>query len=87
MVNRKNLTYEQRLGLLHFLLERYNGDTLERGALAAGAFFVSVVKSAVTRLWRSWVLRHENALNEKWDVTSGKINNRAPIKYVPEEFV
>ena len=29
--------YEQRLGLLHFLLQRYQDDTLKQGALASGA--------------------------------------------------
>ena len=87
MVNRKNLTYEKRLRLLHFLLQRYHNDTLERGALASGATFVSVTRGTVTRLWQKWRLKHINAINGEWDVTSGKKNNGRPIKYVPDEFV
>ena len=48
IVNRKNLTYEKRLGLLHFLLQPYTNGALARGALAAGAAFVSDVKSTVS---------------------------------------
>ncbi len=87
MVNRKNLTHEQRLGLLHFLLRRHHDDNLERGALAQGAAFVSVAKSTVTRLWKIWVLKHENSVNGEWDVTSGKNNNGRLVKHIPDEFV
>jgi hypothetical protein len=71
MVNRKTLTYEQRLGLLHFLLERRQNNSLERRALANGAAFISVTKVTVTRLWQQFRFKHENALNGGWDVTSG----------------
>jgi hypothetical protein len=56
MVNKKNLTYEKRLGLLHFLLKQYQNGTLERGALARAADFLSVVPGTVSRLWNGWVL-------------------------------
>jgi hypothetical protein len=87
MVIRKNLTYEQRLGLLHFLLKRYNNRTLERGALARAADFLSVARGTVSRLWNGWVLKQAKSLNGEWDVISAKNNNGRPVKYVPEEFV
>jgi hypothetical protein len=71
MVNRKTLTHEQHLGLLHFLLERRQNDSLERGALANGAAFISVTKVTVARPWQQWRFKHENALDGGWDVTSG----------------
>jgi hypothetical protein len=87
MVNRKNLMYENRLGLLHFLLNCCHNGTLERGALARAADFLSVVRGTVSQLWNGWVRKQANSLNGEWDVTSGKKNNRGPVKYVPEEFV
>ena len=54
VMNRKTLTCEQRLGLLHFLLERRQNNSLERGALANGAAFVSVTKVTVAQLWQQW---------------------------------
>jgi hypothetical protein len=80
MVNRKNLTYEKRLGLLHFLLNCNQNDTLERGALASGAAFVSVTHGTVSRLWKSLRLKHINSANGEWDVTSVKIDNGWPVK-------
>jgi hypothetical protein len=87
MVNRKNLTYEQRLALLHFLLKGYHNHTLERGALARAADFLSVARGTVSRLWSRWVRKQANSLNGEWDVTSAKKNNGRPVKYVPEDFV
>jgi hypothetical protein len=87
MVIRKNLTYEQRLGLLHFLLLHYDNDTLEQGALAHGAALMSVTRGAVSRLWKDWVLKHTASLNGEWDVASGKETNHGTIKYFPEELL
>jgi hypothetical protein len=87
MVIRKNLTYEQRLGLLHFLLQPYDNDTLEWGALAHGAALMSVTRGTVSRLWKGWCLKHTASLNGEWDVTSGKKTNHGTVKYVPDEFV
>jgi hypothetical protein len=87
MVNRKNLTYEIRLGLLHFLLKWYHNGTLERGDLARGADFLFVVPRTVSRLWNGWVLTQAISLNEEWDVTSGKKTNLGLVKYIPDEFV
>jgi hypothetical protein len=87
MVNRKNVTYEKRLGLLHFLLKRYHNGTLERGALARGADFVSIVHGTVSRLWNGWVLKQAISLNREWDVTFWKKTNLGPVKYIPDEFV
>jgi hypothetical protein len=79
MVNRKNLTYEQRLGLLHFLLKHYHNGTLERGALARAADFLSVVQGTVSRLWNGWVLKQAMSLNGEWDVASGKKLIEVPL--------
>ncbi len=48
---------------------------------------MSVAKSTVTRLWKNWVLKHENSVNGEWDVTSGKKINGRPVKHVPDAFV
>jgi hypothetical protein len=63
--------HEQRLGLLHFLLQRCQNDNLERGALKTAAAFVFVAPGTVSRLWKEWHLKHTNSLNGEWDMTSG----------------
>ena len=86
MMNRKNLTYEQRLGLLHNLLKRHCNHKLVWSAFLKGADLLSVRATAVILLWKGWLFPHKNSLNGEWDVTSGKINNFQPVKYVPGEF-
>jgi hypothetical protein len=87
MVNSKNLTFEQRIGLLHFLLKRYQNGNLEQGVLAGAADSLSVVRGTVSRLWNGWVLKQAISLNGEWDVSSGKKTNGGPVKYIPDEFV
>jgi hypothetical protein len=83
-VNRKNLTYKQRLGLLHFLLKHYHNGALERGALARAADYLSIVRGTVSRLWNQWVLKQGISLNGEWDLEK---NNGRPIQYIPDKFV
>jgi hypothetical protein len=73
MVVRKNSTHQQLLGLLHFLLQRCQNDSLDRGGSRTGAAFASIAKGAVGRLWREWHLRHTNSINGEWDVTSEQV--------------
>jgi hypothetical protein len=87
ILNRNNLTYQKRLGLVHFLLQRDDNDTLDWGALAHGAAFVSVRGGTVSTLWKGWCLKHTASLKVEWDLTFEKKNKSGTFKYVPDEFV
>ena len=86
MPTAKNLTQADRLALLHFLLERLEGDTLARGALAEAHRQFGYSKPTITILWRKWVARHTASETGEWDVTSDKTRNGSAIKYDREEL-
>jgi hypothetical protein len=87
ILNRNNLTYQKRLGLLYFLLQRDNNDTLDWGALGHGAAFVSVRCGSVSTLWKGWCLKHTASLNVEWNMTFVKKTKSCTVMYVPDAFV
>jgi hypothetical protein len=86
MPTARNLTQTERLALLHFFLERLDGDTLERGALAEAHRQFGYSKPTLTILWKKWVARRAASETNEWDVTSDKKGNGSGPKYDPEEL-
>ena len=86
MPTAKNLTQTDRLALLHFLLERLEGETLARGAFAAAHRQFGYARLTISILWRKWVARRAASETGEWDVTSGKTSNGSAPKYDCEEL-
>ena len=49
---KKNLTNEQRQGVLHFLLERLNGEQLQLNAINDAAAKFDVSRLTISRIWK-----------------------------------
>jgi hypothetical protein len=63
MVNRKNLTDEQRIRLKNYLLEHLANDVMPHGISREAALEFSVMQQTVFRLWKGWRASHATALN------------------------
>ena len=81
MPTAKNITTAIRNSLLHFLLERLEGDTLQRGAIAEAGRHFGFSHQAVSKLWKKWVAVRAASLTDAWDVTSDKTKNGPSPKY------
>ena len=72
MVGKKNLTVEERQQMLVFLLERYNGTRLERGAMVKAAASFGVSGTTISCNWKSWVKMKDSTENGRWIVDNPK---------------
>jgi hypothetical protein len=81
MPTAKNITQTDRLAILHFLLERLEGDALEHGALAQASRQFGFSRPTLTILWKKWKARRAASETGEWDVTSDKKSNGSAIKY------
>ena len=86
MVRRPDLTDDERKRLKDFLLERFDGERLERKALSDAADRFGVHASTIGRLWKKWCAARAADLNNEWSVTSAKSKNGRPLKYDREQF-
>ena len=68
----RNLTQTGQLALLHFLLERLEGETLARSALAEAHRQFGYSRPTISILWSKWVARRQASETGEWDVTSDK---------------
>ena len=82
----RDFTQTDRLALLHFLLERLEGETLARGSLAEAHRQFGYSRPTISILWRKWVVRREASENDEWDVTWDKTRNGSDPKYNRDEL-
>lgn len=81
MPRSKDLSLPAREALRDFLIKRSENGKLKWGAVSEAAELFGVNKSSISRLWRGWQARRDPALNENFDVSSGKAKNGRPFKY------